>query len=162
MKDFKQLVIDFVLSKFGVMTEDICALTDKKFPLPSQKIRPVHPRVNLTADMIPAIRAAFDDPHCAKAVETFNSYLASDYDGILGAPEQDYLGRKGLHNFDPEGVAKIEAKALNYLLTGDERWGYEAIYILLNFIDTLDIQYIASDGCREFGCLLHCAAEVYD
>jgi len=158
----KQLLADYDFSKFGTASPDLWTLTDKRYSAPRQTVRPDHPRVNLTAEMLPAIRAALDNPDCARLAEAFRSLADSECDGILGSPEPDFNGRKGLHNFDPRVLAQIEAKALNYLLTGDENYGCSALLGIFNFIDTLDIQWIASDGCREYSGAMHCAAEVYD
>lgn len=152
----------FDYTKFGKATADISKLTSKKYSTPTQTVKAEHPRVGLTADMLPAIRAAMENLEYKGAVSTFRSYVDQEYTGILSAPVKDFQGRKGLHNHDKPGLAVIEAKALNYLLTGDEFYGYEAILAMLNYIDTLDIQYINSDGCRDYGYTMFVAAEVYD
>ena len=149
-------------ARFGKMSENLYALTDKRYSAPAYTLRGEHPRVCLHAAMIPAIRAALDNPDCRVAAEQFREYVECPYTGILGTPEENHDGRKGLHNFDKKGLAIIEAKALHYLLSGDSRYGYEALYALYNYIDTLDIQWIASDHCREYGYLMFIAAEVYD
>ncbi len=152
----------FDLSQFGTATKDISTLTSVKYSTPTQKLKDEHPRVSLTADMIPAIKAAMENAEYKTAVSTFKSYVDTNYNGVLPAPSLDYQGRKGLHNCDKNGLAIIEAKALNYLLTGDEIYGWQAIYAMLNYINTLDIQYINSDQCRDYGYVMFIAAEVYD
>ncbi len=152
----------FDLSKFGTATKDISKLTSVKYSTPTQKLKDEHPRVGLTADMLPAIKAAMENPEYKTAAAKFKTYVETDYNGILPPPSKDFQGRKGLHNCDKQGLAIIEAKALNYLLTGEEIYGWQAISALLNYIDTLDIQYINSDQCRDYGYVMFIAAEVYD
>ncbi|MBE6931419.1 MAG: hypothetical protein E7463_14190 [Ruminococcaceae bacterium] len=152
----------FDLSQFGTAAKDISTLTSVKYSTPTQKLKDEHPRVSLTADMIPAIKAAMENAEDKTAVSTFKSYVETDYSGVLPAPSLDYQGRKGLHNCDKKGLAIIEAKPLNYLLTGDALYGWQAIYAMLNNINTLDIQYINSDQYRDYGYVMFIAAEVYD
>ena len=92
-----------------------------------------------------AAELPLDNPDCRVAAEKFREYIECTYTGILGAPEENHDGRKVLHNFDKKGLAIIEVYALNYLLSGDSRSGYEAVYAIFNYIDTLDIQWISSD-----------------
>ena len=162
MENIKQLLSSCDFAKFGTMTEDIYTLTDKRYSEPRLTIRKERPRVCVTADILPRIRLALDNPEYTVAADAFRTYINEEYDGVLGEPQKDFLNRKGFHNFYPRGLAIIEAKAMNYLLTGEEKYGYEAIYALFNFIDTMNIPYIASDGCREHGYAMFIAAEVYD
>ncbi len=49
-----------------------------------------------------------------------------------------------------------------YAVYGDEYFGYSAIYAIKNYLMTLDVDYIRSDQCREFGMVMYIAACVYD
>jgi len=160
--EVKAKLNEFDFAKFGKATADITKLSGKKYSAPRQTMKSEHPRVALTADMLPAIRAAMENPEYKNAVSIFKSQAEQEYTGILGEPMKDFQGRKGLHNHDKRGLSIIEAKALNYLLTDDAVYGYEAILAMLNFLDTLDIQWINSDGCRDYGYTMFVAAEVYD
>jgi len=162
MTNVKPLIDQYDLSVFGTSTPDIIAIAEKQYSRPTQIVKKEHPRINLTQDMIPGIRAALVNPLNKAIAEQFQAYVDSDCDGVLGAPEEKFLNRNGVHNYDHRVLAAIEAKALNYLLTRDTRYGYQAIYAMLNFLRTLDIQWIASDGCREHGYAMFIAAEVYD
>ncbi len=162
MMNVKPLLDSFDLSIFGTATPDICAIAEKQYSKPTQTVKTCHPRICLTEDMLPGIRAALAAPQNKAIADQFRAYADADCDGVLGAPEEKFLNRAGLHNFDHRVLATIEAKALNFLLTRDARYGYQALYAMLNFLRTLDIQWIACDGCREHGYGMFVAAEVYD
>ncbi|MBR2465474.1 MAG: InlB B-repeat-containing protein [Clostridia bacterium] len=121
-----------------------------------------HPRINVTAYMIPKILEYMKTEEAKYTVAEFWKMANEEYDGILPAATEHTTGRIGVHNMDEQGLGKIEAKAFAYLLTGDELYAYEAIYAMKNFLTTVDIQHIHSDQCREFGRIMYCTAEVYD
>ena len=121
-----------------------------------------HPRVLINREMLPGIREAFKNPECAAAVEKYRALLEMDTDGTLPPAYLHSSGRLGEHNHDYEVLAAIEARALEYLLTGEEYYGYSAILGIMNYISTLDIEWIPSDQCREYGMTIYYAAIVYD
>ena len=122
----------------------------------------VHPRLMFTKEMIPSIKAALENPEYAAVKKALDEFVASDFDGTLGIPYMHETGRKGIHNFDGAGLISIECKAFMYALYGDAELGYAAIDAMLTFLITLDIGYIHSDQCREYGLAMHVAAKVYD
>jgi len=162
MLSFKEKLERFDLTKFGEATADLFSLVEREYAAPVYTPTHAHPRICLTAEKLPAIRAALENPAYKVAADQFRAYVEAPCDGILGAAEEKFLNRGGVHNFDHRILAQIEAKALNYLLTGEAEFGYEALLAMLNFLDTLDIQWISSDGCREHGYAMFIAAEVYD
>lgn len=121
-----------------------------------------HPRLMVTAEMLPAIKETMAKEEYKGAVEMFWGYANAEYDGVLGEPMENFNNRKGVHNFDYEGIATIEAKAFAYLLTGERHYAEEALYAIKNFILTLRVPYITSDQCREYGLAMYTAAKVYD
>ena len=121
-----------------------------------------HPRLLFTRADIPGIRAAMAEEENAPAVAAFNRLADTESDGILPPPVTHETGRKGDYNYDYNLLAVIQAKALRYQLTGDARFGYEAVYAMLNFIRTLEIKWIICDHCREYGFAAYIAACVYD
>ena len=109
------------------------------------------------------------------ALLTLKAIANSECDGILTAATEHTSGRKGIHNFDGTTLGTIEAKAFMYRLMFEQdyadgttealerdKYGYEAIVAMKNYLKTLDIQYITSDQCREYGYVMFIAAEVYD
>ena len=121
-----------------------------------------HPRLMVTKEMLPAIKETMAKEEYKFAADIFWNYANSEYEGVLGEPEENFNNRKGVHNFDYEGIATIEAKAFAYLLTGERHYAEEALYAIKNFILTLRVPYITSDQCREYGLAMFTAAKVYD
>ena len=109
------------------------------------------------------------------AYESLLSLANTVHDGKLPAASTHTSGRKGVHNYDGSVLGVIEAKAFMYRLMYEQgyasgsaeallrdKYGYEAIVAMKNYLKTLDIQYISSDQCREYGYVMFIAAEVYD
>jgi len=121
-----------------------------------------HPRVFITADNIPLIKERLKERNVTNA--RFYELLDTSHPGggRLGEPKTNFDGRKGLHNYDKQLLELIQIKALGYLTEGHELYGYQAIYYIKNYLLTLDIQYISSDQCREYGNVMMTAALVYD
>ena len=144
-------------------------------PALAERERGTGARLMLNGSMIDGILAAFDDELCAEAYAELMALADSSTDGRLGEPSLNYNGSSGLHNFDSEVLAAIEARALLFRVLYEQDleegsidayrrdvYGYGAILGIKNFLETLDIQYISPDQCREFGYTMFVAAEVYD
>ncbi len=146
-------------------------LNAQSYSAPSAENSPTvgqHPRLLFTAEDIPSILAAMQDPACAEIMEAFHMYKDMDTDGKLPAlayvdPEQHKKnGVNYYSNFDAKVVASIQAKAFWYALTGDQLYGYQALYAYFNFIDTFDLGYCITDQCRYYGYVAYIGALVYD
>lgn len=120
-----------------------------------------HPRLLFTKDDIPGILAALESTENQTAINTFVKQYKTEYSGILPEPTRR-TDRVGFHNLDYQGLQIIQAKALAYVLYGDERYGYEAIYAIMNYIRTLYVDSINSDMCRDFGYIMYISGCVYD
>lgn len=120
-----------------------------------------HPRVLFTSEDIPAIVAAMNNSENKDAVNDFWLKVKTAYTGILPAPT-DRTSKKGNHNYDYTGLAIIQSKAFAYVITEDEEYGYQAIYAMLNYIKTLDVNWMYLDLYREYGYVMYTAACVYD
>ena len=118
-----------------------------------------HPRVLFNENDIPFIAKTVERKCESPAVKKFKEYLAVDIDGKLG---EAYKQWRGWINLDLKLLSAIQAQALAYAVYGDEYYGYSAIYAMKNFLLTLDIDYIFSDQCREFGMVMYMTACVYD
>ncbi len=118
-----------------------------------------HPRLNLTADMIPDIKALLEDPDYADLALEFWRNASTPETGIR--PDVSTLSKT--YNWDGNVVARIEAKALAYLLTGNELYGYQAIYAAKNHMLTLTLSHdLFSDLLRPYGWSMMVTGEVYD
>ena len=118
-----------------------------------------HPRLVLTADMLPEIKALLENPAYADLAEDFWTEANAECDGILAPPP---MGNKS-YNWTGKEAAIIQAKALAYLLTGDEYYGYQAIYAVKNLLLTFYIDHsIATDIFRIYGWMMFTSGVVYD
>ncbi len=146
-------------NSFGTATENIG--TSSWAAAPTTPIDE-HPRVFINSSHIPLIRERLKEDNATNA--RFYELLEYEHptDGNLGEPTTNFDGRAGLHNYDVSILELIQVKALGYLTEGHELFGYQAIYYMKNFLLTLDIQYISSDQCREYGNTMMTAAIVYD
>lgn len=120
-----------------------------------------HPRVMVTPEMLPGIRAAMENPDCALAVAEYRRLLENDSDCVLVPPFEH--GENGpVHNFNELLLSVIEARTVEYLLTGEEYWGYSAILGMMNYLLTFEIGWINCDAFRVYGMVMYTAALVYD
>ena len=155
--ELKRKIADFDDSVFGVRTSmqtEADAYPDPfNYPVEGQ-----HPRLGLTADMIPDIQKLLDDPTYKDLTEDFWAEANTDCDGVV-PPRKD--GKS--YNWTGKEAAIIQAKALAYLLTGDEEYGYQAIYATKNMLLTFTIDHsYASDIFRIYGWAMYTAGIVYD
>ena len=117
-----------------------------------------HPRLLITSDMIPEIQKslrASDDK--AKQFQTLISKTLPN-----GAILSTLSPSGKSQNLNYTYLEVIQAKALASVVYGDAYYGYQAIYYMKNVLKSLDIQYIASDQCRDYGYVMFTAALVYD
>ncbi len=133
-----------------------------------------HPRIMLTSDMIPAIKAVLEDPKYAALAQNFWSYAdADDVDGIMpksgtvthknGTPNDTSDDYKFDIYYDAKELAKMEAKALAYLLTGEEFYAYEAIYAAKNTILTLrSWRETQQDTYHDYSNAINIISLIYD
>ena len=102
---------------------------------PSASITEEHPRVMLTKDDIPKIRALLEDPEYEFMAKNF--WELADSEGFTGIfPEKKHDDGERCR-YDTTVLAQIEARALAYLVTGHKAYGYEAIHGIKNAMNTL-------------------------
>ena len=146
----------------GESTKDITRLARREFGSAPYLPRTEHPRMMVTAETLPRVRRALREKNATNV--RFKSLLGGTVKdaGCLPPAFEHTTGRKGVHNFDGEVLEQISAKALGYLTESEPLYGYEAILAMKSFLLTLDLGYIYSDQCREFGYVMFVAACVYD
>ena len=146
LSDIKERNSSFDGSIFG----DLEALSSFKSPFsppPVYPLRGKHPRVMVSSYNIDRIRENLGKPQNKSA---FDSYLAYTEEEMSG----EYAGSTFLL------LTRIEAKAFRYLMTGEELYGYQAIYNVKNAI--LTAEHIEIDPYRAYGLTMYVAACVYD
>ena len=121
-----------------------------KSPFPHPPVYPTrgkHPRVMVSSHNIDKIRANLEKPQNDSAYRSYLEYYKKEMTG-------EYDG----NTF--ELLTRIEAKAFRYLMTGEEFYGYQAIYNIKNAI--LTAEHIEIDPYRAYGLTMYVAACVYD
>ncbi|MBR5242022.1 MAG: hypothetical protein IKV20_02675 [Clostridia bacterium] len=159
-----QLAIGFEREYFDLTgkgyTTNLYSLTSKRYAAP--KAYPTsgeHPRLYITSSMIPGILEALENPENKYAAEDFWAKANKNENGDLGPKK---LTAQTYHNYSDSVLDIIQAKALAYVLTGEEYYGLSAVYAMQNYIKTLDYDARYSDQCRDFGRIMYIAACVYD
>ena len=139
------------------------ALFGKRTPMPSglyptPPITPkkgMHPRLNLNAAMLPEIKRVLSENNVL--AKNFWALANDDFDGWVSEPPE------GKSNYNGKHHAIIEAKALAYLITGDEKYGLEAIFAAKNYMLTVVIRHdLKGDIFRGWGRIMTVVGEVYD
>ena len=132
----------------AVFGEDFGALFTSPFtPPPVYPTRGKHPRVMVSSHNIDRIKANLTKPQNASAYASYLRYTEKEMTG-------EYSGSTF------ELLTHIEAKAFRYLMTGEELYGYQAIYNIKNAI--LTAEHIEIDPYRAYGLTMYIAACVYD
>lgn len=141
----KQKNASFDSSIFGAEIGDLFTSPFAHPPIYPKKGK--HPRVMISSHNRELIKSRLTKPQNASAYESYLSYT-----------EKEMTGEYDGNTF--ELLTRIEAKAFHYLLTGDELYGYQAIYNIKNAI--LTAEHIAIDPYRAYGLTMYVAACVYD
>ncbi|MBR2965281.1 MAG: hypothetical protein IKC34_01885 [Clostridia bacterium] len=145
---------------FADYTEDLMTATTVKWDAPTAYPISEHPRLLFTKDDLPAIRKALSEDTASN--ESFLRYVDINIQSNCVLPAPTSQGANTTHNFTSSYLNIIQAKALAYLLYGDEYYGYQAILYVKNYIKTLDIVQIPTDQCRSYGYVMYTVALVYD
>ena len=147
---------------FRGATPDITAKIYNSWGEPAEELISEHPRLMLTRDDLPGIRKALRENTASNTL--FLSYIERSTDGSLSPVKTPYnpSNPQNAHNYNATTLEIVMAKALAYLIYDDPYYGYQAIYGIKNYLETLDIQYIAGDQYRQFGDVGFGVACVYD
>ena len=141
----KEKAASFDSALFG---EDFGGLFTSPFaPPPVYPTKCKHPRVMISSHNIDTIKANLTKPQNKAAYESYLRYTEKEMTG-------EYSGSTF------ELLTHIEAKAFRYLMTGEELYGYQAIYNVKNAI--LTAEHIEIDPYRAYGLTMYVASCVYD
>ncbi len=116
-----------------------------------------HPRIYFTPDTVEEVKKNLTADESSAAYKRYMSLSDLPFDGKFTKASGDLR-----NNYDAEKAARIEAKAFRYAMTGEEKYGYQAIYAAKNAILTIDVSRSVSNYCRSYGNLMYVAACVYD
>ncbi|MCQ2413840.1 MAG: heparinase II/III family protein [Clostridia bacterium] len=142
----------FKVTDFGGEPMILKSIYDKPATYPTAG---QHPRLVINEAMLPGIKEVMTTTEGAKATQSFKNMLARTFDGKLTT------GITSGTNFNAAGLMTLEAKALEYQLSGDLLCGYQAIVGIKNFILSLEA-VSGSDLTRVWGQTMFVAGEIYD
>ncbi|MBQ7384010.1 MAG: heparinase II/III family protein [Clostridia bacterium] len=127
------------------------AMPSDKYPKPNILPPACHPRLMLKRELIDELIRKLDMSAYAAAKAEFETLKDTDFSSVMNAD----AARSG------RALGVIEAKAYEYLLFGDEKYGFDAISSIKEYIDKACFDGLADDY-RAMGQTMFTAAEVYD
>ncbi len=156
---------DELISRIRALSlSDFGEITPLDSPFPAPPVYPkanTHPRVLVTPETLPTVRANLTHPENAAMYAKYLELANVETDGVLKK-----TNGYDQHNMDYDLLTVIESKAFRYLMEGNKRDGYGAILAMKNFLVTLSIPLAPVrtifDYCRAFGYTMYTAALVYD
>ncbi len=154
--EFKSILASFNTADFGEYTADTFTSANK-YRKPTVYPSADHPRILFTKNTIDALRKNIHAEESAEAYKMYIEYSEDPFDGDFGEVNEKYK-----HNFSDRKVGIIEAKAFRYAMTGDEKYGYEAIIAAKRAMLTINVPHTVGDWCRTYGHLMYVVACVYD
>ncbi|MBR2432195.1 MAG: DUF4962 domain-containing protein, partial [Clostridia bacterium] len=128
---------------------------------PASKITEAHPRLFLTKDTVPKIKALLEDSEYVKMRDAL--FVRADSKDFTGEMPTTYARDGESSRYSQSVLARIEARAMAYLLTGDKAYGYEAIMGIKNAMLTL--KYTKNNHMDVYhgpSHVMFILAEVYD
>ncbi len=119
-----------------------------------------HPRYLLTKKSVENIKKMKDDPEYRDLFYHLEKYAEKDiYNGVFPVKN----GTHGTYRYDTDVLAGISARAMMYLLTGEEYYAYEAIVSIKNAMLTLNFtEDIHMDVYHGSSHMMVVLAAVYD
>ena len=139
---------NFSTSSFGGRTHTKMDTNTYAAPL-SYPTAGQHPRLLMTKDTLPAVRAAMTDPANSSVAKSLVDTANVATSGVM----TEYSA--GLLNC-------LRAKAFLYQITGVKLYGYDAIRMTKEFLSNFTTVGSSGDPCRKYGEIMYTAAIVYD
>ncbi len=154
-KDYKNILNSFNTADFGGYDPEIF-VKGNKYRKPTVYPSGGHPSILFTKNSIGAVRENLNAEEAKRACEIYTEISEKEWDGRFVE-----INKQG-HNFESSLAAIIEAKAFRYAMTGEEKYGYEAIIAAKNAVLTLNVPRTVGDACRRHGYLMYVVACAYD
>ncbi|MBP5428365.1 MAG: heparinase II/III family protein [Clostridia bacterium] len=159
MREWNNSDAIFTSTDFGEnnITSDLDAVATKHYNDPLTTPIGEHPRVLFNESDVPGIVTAFNNaPAKTKSQydgvsERYQKVTANPPDGILSGG-----------NYNAKTLNDIQLLALLYQMTGNQTFGYRAIYAIKNVLKTMSTNWTMGDKCRNYGHVMYVAACVYD
>ncbi len=154
IEQYEKLSASFCTADFGDYTPDIFG--NSPYAAPAAYPMQTHPRVLFNSGTAESIRSALTAEESSYAYKRYTELSETEWDGrFVGINSQG-------HNYEGQLAAVIEAKAFRYAMTGDESYGYDAVYAAKNAILTINVPHTVGDWCRRHSYLMYVVACAYD
>ncbi len=134
---------------------------DSPYDAPPTSIIEKHPRIYFTEDNIPAMKALLENEEYTNMVNKL--YELGDSEDFTGIFEERTHSTGETYRYDSITMAQIEARAMLYVLTGQECYGYEAIMGIKNAM--LSLKFTVENHMDVYhgpSHVMFILAEVYD
>lgn len=153
IKQYVELINRFDTEDFGTIPSvELSGFYNKPLYSP---VKGEHPRLLFTSDDKERIINGFSKKENKVAFSKYESLILQDTSG-------SFMAGTDSTNINFDVLSIIEAKAFRYAITGEELYGYQAIYAVKNSILTIDVVKGYSDPYRYYGHVMFVAACVYD
>ncbi len=158
IEKYKNMVADFDTASFGTYASTEFSSKNKYTVKPAEyPTVGAHPRVLFTENSINTLRENLNAKENSNARTKYIALSEAGCDGKFRPRSSNETT-----NWDATIAGKIEAMAYRYAMTGDQIYGYQALYAIKNAILTIDVTHDEPDWCREYGYLMYVCACVYD
>ncbi len=156
IEQYKSMLASFTTADFGEYTADMFTSVNT-YRTPTVYPGETHPRVLFTENSIATVRnnltASENDSMYKKYIALSDVPCDGKFKPVTGTMT---------NNYDADMMAKIEAKAFRYAMTGEKLYGYEALYAIKNSMLTIDLPHTVGEWARSYGHMLYVLACVYD
>ncbi len=157
IEQYKNLAASFDTAAFGEYTSSTFKNANTYRTPTVYPTSAAHPRILFTKNTVEDVRKNLSADENSAAYKRYMALSFVPCDGIFKAVTGNMR-----HNYDADVVAKIEAKAFRYAMTGEKIYGYEAIYAAKNAMLTINVPHTVGDWCRTYGYLMYVVGCVYD
>ncbi len=156
IEDYKNKSASFNTQDFGNYKPVMFTSADI-YPKPTVYPSEAHPRVLFTENSVQSVKNNITAEENAVLYKKYIALSDAYCDGKF-APVTGNM----THNYDADVIAKIEAKAFRYAMTGEELYGYQAIYAIKNAMLSINLPHTVGEWARSYGQMLYVLACVYD
>ncbi len=157
IEQYKKTAAAFNTADFGEYSEAIFTNANSYRTPTVYPVEGSHPRVLFNESSISDVRANITADESSAAYKKYIALSEAVCDGKFKTVTGNMTD-----NWDASLVAKIEAKAFRYAMTGEKIYGYEAIIAAKNAMLTINVPHTYPDWCRTYGYLMYVNACVYD
>ncbi len=158
-KDYKNILNSFNSADFGEYSADLF-INGNRYRKPTVYPSGSHPSILFTKNTVESVRKNILAEENREVYEKYLALSEKEWDGKFTL--EVYKGSEEDYYYYEDHAAIMEAKAFRYAMTGEEKYGYEAIIAAKNAILTIKLPHTVGDWCRRYGYVMYIAACVYD